>query len=57
LGWNTYRVEELPALRIKVRAFLDRYHYHRPHLGLIPMRPPLVSIPFGQEGLSDSYGE
>jgi len=57
LGWNTYRVEELPALRIEVRAFLDRYHYHRPPLGLIPMRPPLASIPFGQEGLSDIYGE
>lgn len=57
LGWNTYRVEELPALRDKVRAFLDRHHYHRPPLGLTPMRPPLTPIPLEQNGLSDIYGE
>jgi len=57
LGWNTYRVKELPALSAEVRAFLDRYHYHRPHLGLTPMRPPLVPNAFAQERLSDIYGE
>lgn len=57
LGWTTYRVEELPALNAEVRAFLDRYHYHRPHLGLIPMRPPLAPTPIGRKGLSDIYGE
>lgn len=36
LGWNTYRVEELPALCVEVRVFLDRYHYQRSHLGLTP---------------------
>lgn len=57
LGWTSYRVEELPALRAEVRAFLDRYHYHRPHLGLTPMRPPLSPTLWGQDGLSDIYGE
>jgi len=57
LGWTTYRVEELPVLQAEVRAFLDRYHYHRPHLGLSPMRPPLVRSCVGQDGLSDIYGE
>lgn len=41
LGWTSSRVEELPTLQHEVRACLDRYHYHRPHLGLCPMRPPL----------------
>ena len=57
LGWNTYRVEELPALRDDVRAFLNRYHYHRPHLGLTPMRPPLAPSLLIEKGLSDIYGE
>lgn len=57
LGWNTYRVEELPALSADVRAVLNRYHYHRPHLGLPPMRPPLAPYLLVQEGLSDIYGE
>ncbi len=57
LGWTTYRVAELPALSAEVRAFLDRYHYHRPHLGLTPMRPPLAAHLIAQEGLSDIYGE
>jgi len=25
-----------------VEAFLERYHYHRPHLAFEPMRPPLT---------------
>jgi len=57
LGWTTYRVAELPALQDEVRAFLDRYHYHRPHLGLCPMRPPLSRSGIGPDGLSDIYGE
>ena len=32
LGWGKYQVEELPELAQEVEAFLDRYHYHRPHL-------------------------
>nr|MBI5455704.1 transposase [Candidatus Levybacteria bacterium] len=32
--------EEIPELNKYIDAFLDRYHYHRPHLGL-GMRPPL----------------
>lgn len=57
LGWTSYRVEELPMLQHEVRAFLDRYHYHRPHLGLCPMRPPLSRSGREQDGLSDIYGE
>jgi len=40
LGWNTYRPEQLSECSELVEAFLTRYHYHRPHLGL-GMRPPL----------------
>ncbi len=42
LGWNKYRIEELPELVQDVEAFLERYHYHRPHLAFEPMRPPLI---------------
>jgi len=42
LGWIKYRVEELPELTEEVEVFLDRYHYHRPHLAFDPMRPPLA---------------
>ena len=48
LGWGTYRVEELPRLIPEVHTFLDRYHYHRPHLGLVALRPPLTA-PSAQE--------
>ena len=43
LGWDQYRPEEIPALQKEVDTFLERYHYHyhRPHLGLEPLRPPL----------------
>ena len=42
LGWAKYRPEELPELTQDVEAFLERYHYHRPHLAFNPMRPPLT---------------
>lgn len=32
LGWYKYRVEDLDDLTEQVEAFLERYHYHRPHL-------------------------
>ncbi len=40
LGWSTYRAQELKECTHLVEAFLLRYHYHRPHLGL-GMRTPL----------------
>jgi transposase len=57
LGWGTYRVEELPRLIPEVQMFLDRYHYHRPHLGLVPLRPPLPAPSAQEDRLSDIYGE
>lgn len=41
LGWGKYRVEDIVRLTPRVEAFLERYHYHRPHLAFEPMRPPL----------------
>lgn len=41
LGWGKYQVSDLGRLGVRVEAFIERYHYHRPHLSLIPMRPPL----------------
>jgi len=40
LGWSKYKSEQIPQLTIFVNQFLDRYHYHRPHIGL-GMKPPL----------------
>lgn len=57
LGWGTYHVEDLPRLIPEVHTFLDRYHYHRPHLGLVPMRPPLPAPSVQEDRLSDIYGE
>ena len=42
LGWSKYRPGDEPRLRARVEAFLERYHYHRPHLAFEPMRPPLT---------------
>ena len=39
-SWYKYDVEDLHALMPQVQAFLERYHYHRPHLAFEPMRPP-----------------
>lgn len=40
LGWHNYRLNEIEECTILVELFLNRYHYHRPHLGL-GMRTPL----------------
>jgi hypothetical protein len=40
LGWTHYKPEEIPELNGYVQTFLERYHYHRPHIGL-GMKPPL----------------
>lgn len=40
LGWAKYKESEIPELTGYVETFLDRYHYHRPHIGL-GMKPPL----------------
>lgn len=41
LGWTKYPVEKINDCQKMVESFLQRYHYHRPHMGL-GMRPPLV---------------
>ena len=41
LGWQTYRIQDLPEYRNMVELFLKHYHYHRPHMGL-GMIPPLL---------------
>ena len=41
LGWGRYSAADLPACQVAVEAFLERYHYHRPHLGL-GLRPPIT---------------
>ena len=33
LGWIKYEPSEIPEMRRYVEEFLDRYHYHRPHIG------------------------
>lgn len=40
LGWSKYKRKDLPQLEPVVDEFLNRYHYHRPHIGL-GMKPPL----------------
>ncbi len=41
LGWARYAASDLGRCQAEVDAFLERYHYHRPHLGL-GLRPPLT---------------
>jgi transposase len=43
LGWTKYKSNQLDYCQNLVEAFLNRYHYHRPHMGL-GMRPPLVNL-------------
>ncbi len=40
LGWVKYKANQIPQLTLVVNQFLDRYHYHRPHINK-GMRPPL----------------
>jgi len=40
LGWAKYKASQIPKLTVVVNRFLNRYHYHRPHIGL-GMKPPL----------------
>lgn len=40
LGWNHYRSYEQQECQTMVESFLQRYHYHRPHMSL-NMKPPL----------------
>jgi len=40
LGWQNYRLKDLSDCQKMVELFLERYHYHRPHMGL-RMRTPL----------------
>ena len=41
LGWSKYRTDQLQECVEMVESFLQRYHYHRPHMGL-NMTPPLL---------------
>ncbi len=41
LGWSKYHPDQITQLNYLVNTFLERYHYHRPHLGL-GLRPPLT---------------
>lgn len=41
LGWSKYTPTQIPYLTEVVETFLERYHYHRPHIGL-GMKPPLT---------------
>lgn len=40
LGWTKYKIQEQDQCTNLVEGFLERYHYHRPHMGL-GMIPPL----------------
>jgi transposase len=42
LGWGKYHPDEIEELTQDIKVFLERYHYHRPHLAFKPMRPPLT---------------
>jgi transposase len=41
LGWQKYRTDQLTECQQLVETFLERYHYHRPHMSL-GMTPPLT---------------
>ncbi len=41
LGWTSYKPNQLADATEMIESFLNRYHYHRPHMGL-GMKPPLT---------------
>ncbi len=41
LGWSRYKAQDEARLFPVVEAFLQRYHFHRPHMAFNPMKPPL----------------
>ena len=41
LGWQKYRTDQLDECQTMIESFLERYHYHRPHMSL-NMTPPLT---------------
>lgn len=43
LGWIKYDPREIPEMKRYVEIFLDRYHYHRPHIGR-GMKPLLKRV-------------
>lgn len=43
LGWIKYKQSQVEELNQTVLNYLDRYHYHRPHISL-GMRPPLERV-------------
>lgn len=43
LGWIKYKRSQVVELNGIVTNYLERYHYHRPHIGL-GMKPPLERI-------------
>lgn len=43
LGWGRYKQNQVQELNQIVLNYLERYHYHRPHIGL-GMKPPLERI-------------
>ena len=51
LGWIHYSSQDIPHCQRLVEQFLERYHYHRPHLSL-GLQPPLKK---GVWALSDFY--
>lgn len=40
LGWSKYKINQMDNLNIIVLNYLEKYHYHRPHISL-GMKPPL----------------
>ena len=43
LGWTHYKHSKVAELNQMVLDYIERYHYHRPHISL-GMRPPLERI-------------
>lgn len=43
LGWWKYGINDLSECIEMVESFLVRYHYHRPHMGLM-MKPPFPNL-------------
>ncbi len=41
LGWQKYKTNQQAFCQQLADDFLERYHYHRPHMGL-GMKPPLI---------------
>jgi IS30 family transposase len=44
LGWGKYTPDQIPTLQVELNEWLHYYHFVRPSMAFMPMRPPLYGL-------------